>query len=315
MPPFFFGLLAGVLSGGAAYLLGRSAQPGSGLLLLAFAVGAPLAACILAVLVFDPKGDRSTGSHAGLGFVVILAMLLGSMVFLHEGVICVFMALPIFMPIGVLGAVATGKLARRSAGRALCMGVLAIPFVALPLEPADRQPAFIGAVTTSVEVDAPPEEVWRRAVEIRHIRRDELGWTITQDVLRVPKPLDARLEGRGVGAVRHAYWRRAVYFREHIVEWDEGRRLGWTFELPVRTKDLLLDDHLEIGSEYLSLLSGSYTLVPLPSGRTRLVLQTRYRARTPFNSYAAAWGRLVLGDFHRNVLRVVKARSEAAALS
>jgi hypothetical protein len=37
--------------------------------------------------------------------------------------------------------------------------------------------------------------------------------------------------------------------------------------------------------------------------------------RTPFNLYARAWGELLLGDIHRNVLHVVGERAEAQGRS
>ena len=48
-------------------------------------------------------------------------------------------------------------------------------------------------------------------------------------------------------------------------------------------------------------------------GGSDLILTTRYWIRTPMNGYAAWWGGVFLGDFHRNVLGVIKNRAEAAA--
>lgn len=122
---------------------------------------------------------------------------------------------------------------------------------------------------------------------------------------------DGASGGSRSGAVRHAEWGRGVTFREQVTDWSPYRRLALTFDIPEETRTALLDDHLRVQSDYLGLVGGGYTLKPLPGGRTGVTLHTRYRIRTPFNGYAALWGELFLGDFHRNVLRVVENRSES----
>jgi hypothetical protein len=51
------------------------------------------------------------------------------------------------------------------------------------------------------------------------------------------------------------------------------------------------------------------------AGGTRLTLRTNYRLATRLNWYCIAWGRVLIGDFHRNVLHVIRDRSERRVLA
>lgn len=313
---FVVAVAAACLYGVVLYVLGRLAQPDSGLLLLSFLLGVPLATCVLAVVLSDPAGQRPTGHHFATGFIVVTMMMLASYALLREGVVCVLMASPIFYLVGCSASVFTGALLRRRTRRrggvqAFCFTALLVPMLGLPLEQQAGQPVELVTVTTTTRVEAPVHRVWSELVEIRDIKPKELGFTVTQDLIGVPKPVTARLEGRGIGAVRHAYWERGVYFREHVTAWEPGRRVAWTFDLPPAVQTALLDDHLRVQSDYLQLRTGEYELRELSGEATQVSLRTTYLIRTPMNAYASAWGKLFLGDFHRNVLRAVEGRSEA----
>lgn len=84
-----------------------------------------------------------------------------------------------------------------------------------------------GAVTTIIDIAAPPEVVWQQTAEIRNVRQDELSWTFSHGIVGVPQPVDARLEGTGVGAVRQLEWTRGVKFQEIVTRWEENRLLAW----------------------------------------------------------------------------------------
>lgn len=305
-------VICGMTYGIIFYVLTAVVHPRSGLVLGTLLVGAPLAAPALAVLVLDPRGKMSLVQHFKLGLLVIAAILAVGVVFLQEGGLCLIMASPLFLVGGVLGAVAAGAILRWRS-RHFCLVLIAMPFAALPADGADRYPARIETVTSVVEVDAPVAVVWNNAVAVANIRPSELGWTFTQDVVGIPKPLDARLTGTGPGAVRHVTWGRNVHFEERIVGWEKDRLLAWNFHFARDSIPRSIEAHLSPDSDYLKVQSGSYRFTPLANGHTRVTLQTRYWMRTPLNAYCALWGRIFIPDFHRNVLRVIRERSERVA--
>lgn len=240
------------------------------------------------------------------------ALIFGSFVFLQEGAICVVMGGLLFYPLGWLGGWMAAALSRRSNNRTPPAMVALLPLLLMPFEQPGAYPTMDATVVTQIEIAAPIEVVWREAVEIRDIADHEQTWTFTHDLAQIPRPTDARLLQRGDQRVRAATWRGDVRFYEVIGEWKPNRAVAWTFDIPEAAADRMLDRHLRLDEEYLRLHGGRYDLEAISPTRTRLTLRTRYSARTPFNLYARAWGALLLGDIHRNVLNVVRQRAERA---
>src|SRR6185436_9226852 len=88
-----------------------------------------------------------------------------------------------------------------------------------------------------------------------------------------PRPIEARLYGEGVGAVRHATFERGVLFIETITAWDEGSRLAFTIRADTTNiPPTTLDQHVTIGGRYFDVLDGEYRLEELPAGGTRIHL-------------------------------------------
>jgi hypothetical protein len=296
----------------AIYLWTRQIAPSSGMLMVTFIVGAPVAACVAAVWISDPKGAKGAGNNIGSSALTVTIMLIAAGIVLREGAVCLVMAAPIFYGAGILAGWITGAVLRSRSGRMLCAAVLVLPLVGVPLEHQSDDPAETRYVTSSTIIDASPAVVWQRLIDVKTIREREHSWNFTHDLVGIPRPLDARMDGTGVGAVRHLTWARDVRFEEHIVEWQPEQALAWTFEVGPEASTRMLDEHLRVNSAYLRLEQGRYTLTPTADGRTQLVLTTRYWMKTPVNGYAGWWGQVFLGDFHRNVLGVIKARSERA---
>ncbi|MDF3608479.1 hypothetical protein PE067_21450 [Paracoccus sp. DMF-8] len=279
----------------------------SGMVLLPMAIGS------LSAALLDPQARRplfdsillSWGAFAVL--FVVLAVLAG------EGVICMVMVTPIYLPASALGCWVTRLWVTRQARRNTVSMFAALPLLALPLDAMVAWPDHLGSVTTVIEIAAPAHVIWDHTVEIPDIDASRLPWTFSHGVLQVPQPLDARIEGQGKGAVRHLTWTKGVTFREIITEWDLNRRLVWDFGFDPQSIPPGIDDHIRVDSPYLKLASGEYVLEPLDDQRTRLVLTTRYRVSTPLNSYLKIWSHVFLNDFHSVVLHEIRLRSEQAA--
>ncbi len=308
---FAAGVAVGALFALALYLLARGMQPDSGLLLLSVLL-IPAASSCVAVMIAGIHGENySFGKAAGMAAAVVTALLVGSAIFLREGAICLAMAAPLFYPIGIIGASLGAALAGNSGKRTPPSVIVILPLFLLPIEQQSAYPTMNAAVVSSVEIEAPIDIVWRNAVEIRDIAADEQSWTVTHDLLHIPRPMDATLTERDGAFVRAATWQGDVRFFEMITAWAPERAVAWTFDIPEAAADRMLDEHLRLDEGYLALKGGRYDVEALSPTRTRLTLTTQYAARTPLNFYARAWGDLLLGDIHRNVLNVVRRRAEA----
>lgn len=279
----------------------------SGIFLMPMAIGS------ITCALNDPDGVKPLRNSVEKSWLGLLLLTLIVMIFFHEGVICVVMITPIYLPFSAFGCWITRYWVSRPSRRNTTLSIALLPLLALPLEGKIAWPDYFGEVTSVIEISASPEIIWAHTVEIPNLDPSALPWTFSHKVLQVPQPLDARMEGAGVGAVRYLTWTKDVHFREVITLWDENRRLGWDFGFDPDSIPPTIDRHIRVDSDYLHLARGEYVLEPLVDGRTRLRLTTRYRISTMMNPYLALWGRLFLDDFHSVVLDQVKERSEKAA--
>ena len=273
----------------------------------------PMAVASLASSINDPRALKSLWRHVKMGWMIIGGLVVISMVFFREGGICVIMAAPFFAVFSAIGSWVTLSLIRRFRSPRSTMLVIALPLMFYPLEPLLKYEPHEGAVTTVIDIAASPDIVWQQTAEIRNVRADELSWTFSHGIVGVPQPVDARLEGEGVGAVRQLEWTRGVKFQEIITQWEENRLLAWDFNFGPESIPAAVEAHIDVDSSYLKLMNGDYQLEALPNGHTRLTLTTRYRIATPINFYCDLWGKVFLNDFHGVVLKVIRERSERLA--
>lgn len=280
----------------------------SGMILLPMAIGSLTAALL------DPEARRPLFDAITVSWLMFAVLCIVLAIFAGEGIICIIIVVPIYLPASALGCWVTRRWVTRRAKRNTVSMFAVLPLLALPLDGMVAWPDHQASVTTVIEIAATADVIWDHTVEIPDIDIDRLPWTFSHGILQVPQPLDARIEGQGKGAVRHLTWTKGVTFREIITEWDQNRRLVWDFGFDAHSIPPGIDDHIRVDSPYLKLASGEYRLEPLGPNRTRLVLTTRYRVATPLNGYLNIWGHVFLNDFHSVVLNEIRLRSEKAAM-
>lgn len=297
----------------ALYGLTEIAHPAADQIVAFFLLGAPFATCALAVLIDDPKGRRGVDQHFLLSGLVVTVLLFTSIVFLREAAICVFLAAPLLYFAGLIGGGLAGLLAHGVRRLFFCIGIVALPLIGVPLEDPAGYPTRSEQILTVIEIDAPPEVVWRHTTSIPVIRPEERVRTFSHDVVGVPRPISADLPKAEVGTVRQLTWTRGVHFQEVVTASEPNRRLAWTFRFAADSIPLDIDRHIDVQSPYLWIRDGDYELRPTQAGGTQLTLRTRYDLATPLNPYCAWWGRVFFNDFHRAVLHVIKLRAERDA--
>lgn len=288
-------------------------QGNGGMLFISGLIFMPMAIASVFSAVADPLGRASIGTHLKWALIGIAVLLVLSIIVFREGGICVAMAAPFFFAGAALGSSLTVALLRKRALRHTPPLMILAPLLLAPFEPHLDYRMVDEQVVSIIEIDAPRADVWAQTVEIRDIRRPELKPTFSHNVVGVPTPVNARMEGQGVGAVRQLRWTKGVRFEEVVTAWDQDRRLAWDFRFGPDSIPDAVEAHIDVDSSYLKLARGDYVLEDLPNNRTRLTLTTRYRMATPINAYCALWGKIFLNDFHSTVLKVIKDRSEAQA--
>ena len=122
------------------------------------------------------------------------------------------------------------------------------------------------------------------------------------------------MSGTGQASVRTSHWEKNVSFQEVITEWDKPTSMHYRFVIPSGAIPReALDRHVEMGGEYFDLVDGGYDLKKTADGGTELSLTTRFVNKSRLKLYGDLWGRMVLKDFHRSILGLMKVRSEKDA--
>ena len=231
-----------------------------------------------------------------------------------EGLICLLMAAPLALGLaalgGVLGFVIQATYWKIKDPLAILSLFLLFPPASFGLECAAdlRPPKF--AVRTSVDIAAPPEQVWEQVIAFAQIPPP------TEMLFRagIAYPIKAEITGHGPGAIRHCIFSTGA-FVEPIQVWDEPRLLKFgVTSSPAPLNELTPYGHIEPRHLHGYFVSeeGQFLLTPLPRGGTRLEGTTWYRNAMWPAAYWHLWSDYII---HRIHLRVLTHIREAATNS
>ncbi len=175
-------------------------------------------------------------------------------------------------------------------------------------EHANPPDPLIREVITSVEVDAPPDAVWDKLVAFSKIPDPPTGVF----ALGVAYPIEARIEGHGVGALRYCTFSTGSFI-EPITEWNEPRQLSFNVisnPPPIRETSIYPRINAPHSHGYMTSKHGQFRLTTLPGGRTLLEGTTWYSHNISPQIY---WGPVsdeIIHQIHRRVLNHIKEESE-----
>lgn len=306
------GLLMGVFYGLTLRLLFAMSPDGllqiistAFMLLVPFAVGA------VAVLV-DAQGEETTFGHQM--FVSSWAMfwfLISMFLLFLEGLICIVLVTPVFMVAALIGGAIAGAVNNFRASRANLPVFALLPLIFGVVEAQQPPQVSDHQVVTSIEINATPEVVFDRLATVQTIEPHELGFSFMHWV-GLPRPLEATMNGSGVGAIRTAHWEKGVQFQEEITQWQRPSKMHYQFHIPPGSIPReALDEHVEVGGKYFTVVKGGYDVYPTSRGTTQLVLSTTYRNQSYLQTYGNLWATWVFNDFHYSILTLMKRRAEA----
>jgi len=281
------------------------------LLLVPFAVG------FITVFVVERRQPQKAWVWLLLPWVPVLGGLLGAMLALWEGFICVIMFAPIALICASFGGMIAGllvRLPRTMAMKNMCLAVVALlPLATHPWLHDLLTRRDLRNVENVRVIHASPEVVWKNIERVPRIAPAELPFSWAHRI-GFPSPVEATLSYPGIGGVRHATFERGVLFIENIDVWEPERRLAFsihaqTDQIPLTT----LDDHVHIGGPFFDVLRGEYVIEPLSDGNVRLHLSSQHRVSTDFDWYAHYWTDGVMADIQETILTVIQKRCEAEA--
>jgi hypothetical protein len=262
------------------------------------------------------------GSRRGitLGDAVVASItstvLLGCalMAFAIEGAICLLMALPIAVPLAILGAFMGYGLRKHAFAHQPTVLLLFLgltPFGAT-LERQFPPRADVVQVATSIDIPATPQQVWRTVLQPTQLAAP------SQLLFRagVAYPLASHIEGSGASAIRYCDFSTGKLV-EPVLIWDEGRRLRFTVRsnpLPMQEWTPYARLHPPHMDGFLVSRQGEFRLEALPNGGTHLIATTWYQDRLYPAPYWKLWSDYIIHQVHNMVLENVRERATLTSL-
>jgi uncharacterized membrane protein YhaH (DUF805 family) len=271
---------------------------------MALFFGTPFITGVASGYLLNLRQSRSYTVSIGVAAAALLLGAVALLLFAFEGVICIAMAMPIVLPLGVAGA-PIGKLLadrRRRIRGGLIGALLVLPMWAFVESQVPASREF--AVTSEIEIAAPPEKVWQNVVGFSKIS-ERPDWIFR---MGVACPCEARILGSGVGAERHCIFTTGE-FVEPITTWDEPRKLAFNVrEQPDPMIELTPYRHIHPPHLDLAFRSvrGEFDLVELPNGGTRLTGRSWYQLDMRPHAYWTIWSDWLVHSIHARVLRHIK---------
>ena len=284
---------------------------------LAFIFGAPTVLGFLTVYIGEkgqPPGTVNWAMRLFLPWLSALASLAAALVLAWEGIICIVLWLPLFLILSSIGGLIAGLLLYllRKYGKSENLGycIIVLPFLLAPLESKVSLANRIVAVNTQIEINSDASTIWQNIERVPAISATEHSTYLT-NIIGFPKPVEAKLFGEGVGAVRHATFERGVLFIETITEWESQKHLSFSIKADTGSvPPTTLDQHVIIGGPYFDVLQGTYDIETVNDRKAILHLSSRHRLSTHFNFYSEWWTSFIMRDTQNQILKIIKRRCE-----
>ncbi|WP_394699992.1 hypothetical protein [uncultured Parasphingorhabdus sp.] len=268
----------------------------------------------LTVQFADPNGSKSMLGcigfvTLGLGIIFLLTYLANI-----EGLICIAMLFPLWIPAAAVGALVNrwnaGEARKQGRTRLMSAGWVIVPLALLAAEQRIPPEWNSWEVSREIEIEAPAKTVWPLLINIPAISSDEGTFNLTQDILMVPRPSEAKIQRESDGLIRKAQWGENIRFKEVVTGFEKGTMLSWNFRFPDDSVQQYTDRHISPDGDKLKIISGRYEIKQMGNNRSKLALTTRYKMRSHMDLYLGLWGDLLLGDVQANILHIIKMRAE-----
>ena len=269
-----------------------------------FTVVPVLIGAIASLITRPATGLGAVAVGGGVGLLASLSLLALGL----EGAICVVMAAPLTTPLGMLGSWLVYKANSAEAATGSIVMFLLLPSASLTWDAKTVPPVF--EVSSSIEIAAPPERVWKHVVTFSELPEPH-EWYFRAGIAY---PRRARIEGTGVGAVRYCEFSTGP-FVEPIEVWDEPRLLRFAVTAnPAPMNELSPYGHISPKHLHGYLVSkhGQFKLTPLPNGHTLLEGTTWYQHGLWPAEYWRWWSDAIIHRIHMRVLTHIRNLAEAA---
>jgi hypothetical protein len=271
-------------------------------------VGSPLILGLVQGYLLNWKSQQGFKRTAGYVGLTILLIHLCLLLFALEGLICLAMSLPISIFLGAVGSFFGAGIANYGKPNLVSPSLMLVALPLMPLAEMTILKPHQDIVLSVIEIHAPPELVWPNVVKFSDLPPNN-DWLFK---LGVAYPLRARIDGHGVGAVRHCEFSTGS-FVEPITIWDQPHRLAFDVKYQPRPmEELSFYDHVDAPhlNGYFRSVRGEFRLVSTEDKGTRLEGRTWYEMDIRPGWYWQIYGRWFIHKIHLRVLAHIKNLSE-----
>lgn len=258
-------------------------------------------------ILYGLKNEITYKQAWQISFLTLGVYTVGLLIFAIEGVICIAMAAPIGLLLTWVGSLIGYAIINKTPNNAPTTMLILIGIIpTMAFIEKDNEPT-LNSVVTSIEINADPQTVWKNVVEFPQLNEPNEFIFKTG----IAYPINAKIEGTGVGAVRHCNFTTGS-FVEPITVWDEPRLLKFdVIEQPEPMKELSFWDidapHLH---DYFVSKQGQFRLTELPNGNTLLEGTTWYYHNIRPTFYWQLWSDNIIHKIHERVLTHIKKNAE-----
>jgi hypothetical protein len=265
-----------------------------------------------AAMLYSLRQSCSLGASVGVACLSVTLLGIALLGLAVEGLFCLLMALPLALPLAAFGGVCayfTQKYRRPQNDAPVIFSVLLlfVPGVQWMEHASSIRPA-VYVVHTAIDVQAPPEKVWKEVVAFTEIP-PPTEWMFRAGVAY---PIRAEMFGTGAGAERHCVFSTGA-FVEPIEIWNAPRLLKFSVTSnPAPMEEWTPYSHIEPPHLHGFLVSegGQFLLTPLPNGGTHLEGTTCYRHGLWPAGYWRVWSDAIIHRIHMRVLRHIRDEAE-----
>ncbi len=271
----------------------------------------PLVMGATTTLIYGYKNQTTRKFCFFLSLASLVIFSFGLLFFAFEGIICIIMSLPLGILLNWVGHLVAYEIIKKNIITSL-LATLSVIIITVPalmsFEYITKNKKEIAKpIITSIEINASPETVWKNVVEFPELSKP------TEFLFKtgIAYPINAKIIGTGVGAVRHCNFSTGS-FVEPITVWDELKLLKFDVkEQPEPMKELsfynLHPNHLH---GYFVSKQGQFKLTTLPNGNTLLEGTTWYYNKIKPSFYWTLWSDFIVHKIHQRVLDHIKLISE-----
>jgi hypothetical protein len=307
-----FGIIYGLVARGifAIEFDDNSILPTYGLMTISFLFLVPLIIGLFVAYHYDNLTSSRNVLKISMPVFSIFGLIGLSVFFGQEGIICALMALPIFAVMALIGGLIGVRIFERNKNKLTISLILFIPFLIAPLENSLGLTDKIFTEKTSITISSTDIRVWENITRVKEISKEENNLTLFQ-IMGFPRPIKAELDTIAIGGIRKAIFGRGLFFTETVTEVVNEKILAFDIKAdPNSIPPTALDEHVLVGGEFFDVLEGKYEIEKLSDSEIRLHLTSKFRLSTGFNFYSGFWSKLIMSDIQKNILKIIKERSE-----